>query len=352
MLLAWVTYVDQVADQGKKRPPSTGPTANVVVRALNERGEPARPATTISSRAESLGGVAIAAAAGGTEACVAWTGIDQGRAQVFLTRVGLDGQKQGQRMISRGKGTASDVAIASAADGWIVAWVETRDQEVEVHAAKASSKLDKFGTDRVVTHHAGDASEVRVVVRGDDVLLAWADARASLGSSDLYTARLALSDLGWRGDEAKLSSKPDHARGLRLAARGDDVLIAWIEKPPVERSSAPVSFAAVMARLDASGRLRTSPVRVPLTAAAGSIGVGCDGTVCKVALASAGGDALHLSGFVWDPAGPVPSPRKIASFDRVATEDVSINVLAEWLFFAEDNLKGEGRIRKLRVGWE
>jgi hypothetical protein len=352
MLLAWVTYVDQVPDQGKKGPPSVGRAASVVVRALDDRGEPARPAAVISSRADSVGGVAMATDASGAEACVAWTGVDQGRTQVFVTRVGPDGQKKVQRMVSHGKGAASDVAVAGTADGWVVAWVETREKEVEVHAATVSSKLDKVGIDRVVTSHQGDASEVRILVRGDAVLLAWADARAGQGSSDLYTARLAASDLGWRGDEVRLSSKPDHARGVRLAARGDDALIAWIERPVAESSAAPAPYAALIARLDASGRLRTSPVRVPLAVAAGSIGIGCDRAACKVALASTGGDVLDLSGLVWDSSGPIPRPRKIASFDRVATEDVSLNIVGEWLFFAEDNLKGEGRIRRLHIAWE
>jgi hypothetical protein len=351
MLLAWVTYVDQVPDQGKKGTPSAGRAASVVVRALDDRGEPARPAAVISSRADSVGGVAIAADASGADAGLAWTGVDQGRTQVFLTRVGPDGQKKAQRMVSHGKGAASDVAVAGTADGWVVAWVETREKEVEVHAATVSAKLDKVGIDRVVTSHQGDASEVRILVRGDAVLLAWADARAGQGSSDLYTARLAASDLGWRGDEVRLSSKPDHARGVRLAARGDDALIAWIERP-AESPAAPTPPAALIARLDASGRLRASPMRIPLAIAAGSIGIGCDRAACKVALASTGGDALDLSGLVWDASGPIPRPRKIASFDRVATEDVSLNVVGEWLFFAEDNLKGAGRIRRLRVGWE
>jgi hypothetical protein len=197
MLLAWVTYVDRSPDQSKKRAP-VGPMASVVVRALTDRGDPLRPATTISSRAESMGGVATASSADGAEVCVAWTGIDLGRAQVFLTRVGPDGQKRLQRMISHGKGTASDVTLVAAPDGWIAGWVETLDNEVQVHVAKVSKKLDKVGPEKVVSRHPGDASEVRVVVRGGDVLVAWADARAGHGSSDIYTAKLALSDLGWR----------------------------------------------------------------------------------------------------------------------------------------------------------
>jgi hypothetical protein len=294
----------------------------------------------------------MATAAGAAEVGVAWTGIDQGRSQVFLTRVGPDGQKKGQRMVSRAKGSASDVALAAVADGWIAAWVETRDGEVEVRATKVSRALDKVGAERVVTHHPGDASEVRVIVRGEEILLVWADARAGQGSSDVYTARLALSDLGWRGDEARLTSESDHARGLRVAARGDDVLLAWIETPPVERPSVLPLSAAVIAQIDSWGRLRASPRRVPADATAGSVGIGCDGSDCRVVLGSAGPDTLDLSGFVWNGSGTIPRPARIASFERVATEDVSLNVLGEWIFFAEDNLQGGGRIRKLRVAWE
>jgi hypothetical protein len=349
MLVAWVTYVGRPPDTGKGRRKNDGPAASVVVRALDEHAEPVRPATAVSSRADPVGGVAIRAAAGGDEACVAWTGIDQGRSQVFLTRVAADGQKKGQRMVSRGKGAASDVALAATPDGWVVGWVETRDDEVEVHATKVSAKLDKVGADRIVTRHGGDASETQLLVRAEKVLVVWADARRGQGSSDLYTARLALSDLDWRGDETRLSSIPDYARGLSLVADADGALLGWIEKPPREQGSAP--YVAEIARLDASGRLQGPPEKVALGAAAGSIGIGCGPAECRVVLATAGGDALGLWGLESDRSGPMPRPRKIASVEGVATEDVSLNVLGEWVFFAEDNLKGEGRIRALHVGW-
>jgi len=40
------------------------------------------------------------------------------------------------------------------------------------------------------------------------------------------------------------------------------------------------------------------------------------------------------------------------SFDhRVSTEDTSPVLVNDWLFFAEDNLRGGGRIRKAKLAW-
>ena len=41
----------------------------------------------------------------------------------------------------------------------------------------------------------------------------------------------------------------------------------------------------------------------------------------------------------------------MASLTGVSTEDTSPVLVKNWLFFAEDNLRGGGRIRKAKLAW-
>jgi len=72
----------------------------------------------------------------------------------------------------------------------------------------------------------GEASDVRVVRRGDDVLVVWNEGRKD-GGGGVAAARLLTSDLTVRGDPAVVVSAPRHPRGLELSSFGDGVEVAW-----------------------------------------------------------------------------------------------------------------------------
>ena len=58
------------------------------------------------------------------------------------------------------KGDASDVALARAGDGWLVAWVDARDGNGEVYAARLRQELlQRVGREERITNATGDASD-------------------------------------------------------------------------------------------------------------------------------------------------------------------------------------------------
>jgi hypothetical protein len=89
---------------------------------------------------------------------------------------------------------------------------------------------------------------------------------------------------------------------------------------------------------------------VPVPADPSSVAIDCE-RVCRVIVPVAERGELAIYGFSDDGANKSPFARRIASFSGVSTEDTSPVIVKDWLFFAEDNLHGGGRIRKARLAW-
>ena len=49
--------------------------------------------------------------------------------------------------------------------------------------------------------------------------------------------------------------------------------------------------------------------------------------------------------------GAPPPAARLTSIAGVSTEDTNPVIARDWLFFAEDNLRGGGRIRKAKLAW-
>ena len=196
----------------------------------------------LSRKALSIGGVALAPVAGDKQAetAVAWVAREKGESQVFVTKVSASGEKLAQKGVTviarkKGKGPmseASDVAIAAdGAGGWVVAWVDTRDGNAEIYVAKVDKSLTKVIPDKRITEALGDSAEVQLVVKGQDVLLVWSDARKSPedGSADIYLARLDLATLKKQAPETRIFASELHSRTPQIQAMGSGFLLAWIE---------------------------------------------------------------------------------------------------------------------------
>jgi hypothetical protein len=69
-----------------------------------------------------------------------------------------------------------------------------------------------------------------------------------------------------------------------------------------------------------------------------------------VIVSAAENDELAIFGSFYDGASIAPHVR-LASIRSVSTEDTNPVVSKEWLFFAEDNLHGQGRVRKAKLAW-
>ena len=252
--MAWVTYALDASlgpgtrKKGKREDEAL--TAALTVRPIGPGGTPGKP-VLIAKNAVSEGGVAIATAPAQSgkkaEAALAWVARERNEAQVFVTRLGPEGEKLGQKgvtTVSRkgGKGKtpsdASDVAVAyaggegSGGDGWITAWVDTRDGNPEIYVAKLDRSLGKTVPDQRLTSAPGDSVEPQLVVRGKDVFLVWSDARGNPdeGSGDIYLARLDAATLKKTGPEVRLFASATHSRTPQILPVEKGFVVSWIEE--------------------------------------------------------------------------------------------------------------------------
>jgi len=362
ILLAWVTYFDpnplQTAKppraRGSAQPPAPAASAqgaSVTVRAIDKAGDPAGLPTVVSMKAESVGGVALAAKGGPREdVALAWVGKDGGVGQVFLTQLSTSGEKQTQRMLTHSKGGCSDVTLASTQSGWLVGWIDSHDGLADINVAKVGKDFARIGTEHRVAQIKGEASELHLVIRGDDVVLAWNEVRADAALSGIFATRLASTDLAVRGDSVRVVPAATHARGLDVSALEDGVVVAWTEEAPSGKTETPTKRTVVLARLDSSLRLVGEPVRPLLTSDPSSVVLDCDRT-CRVVVPGADQGQLAFYGFAYEGGRTANPPARLAVIPQASTEDVSPVLVRDWLFFAEDNLHGGGRLRRAKIVW-
>lgn len=366
-LTAWVTYAVQSTAANRK---DQNGGAELWLAAVPP-GAKAGSVTPIqiSKKALSIGGVAAAPSEGDKkEIAIAWVAQERGESQVYITKVDETGKKLAQKKITvvprpAKKGgvpsEASDVSIAwsggEGGEGWILTWVDTRDGNAEVYAAKVDRSLTKTIPDRRLTDAPGDAAEPHLAVRGKDTFVAWSDARnnPAEGSGDIYVARLATRSLDKAGPETRLAATPAHSRSPQLVTGpGGAVWLAWVDDAgDAEGASSAVRFAV----LDDKGAATTT---TSMAGAAGrpfvSAAISCGDKACRGVAAKAEGDALLLDAFTLTPAAqPVPG-RTLLTLPGAGSADIS-PVFADRdgaaLFFGADAAAGTGRVRKLQIDW-
>ncbi|WP_437675639.1 hypothetical protein [Sorangium sp. So ce131] len=384
-LSAWVTYFVEGSSDGAPRGQDLA--ATLAVRAAGPGG--LGKLNVISQKASSLGGVAIAAAppaagAGPAESVLAWVARERGETQVYLTKLDATGAKVAQKKLTTAPrkkkpgapaSEATDVAIAyDGAGGFIVAWIDSRDGNAEVYAARVDRALKATVPDRRITNAPLDAAEVQIAVRGQEAWLVWSDARPAGGgaagegaagagaasgasgepSGDIFLARLDAKTLQRIGDESRLHPSPEHSRSPVIAPLEGGFVAGWIEEPAGEGASA--GGGARLARLDASGAA-SGPVialAAPEGAPATSVALACD-KVCRGVLVSAPGDSVVLNAFTLAPGdSAAPALKPLAGLTGGASRDVApafAGGSGGSLFFADDSASGAGRVRWMTITW-
>src|SRR5262249_21497491 len=141
--------------------------------------------------------------------------------------------------------------------------------------------LARVGAERRIAETKGEASDVRVSSRGDEILVVWSEARAA-GDGGIGAARLSVGDLTVRGDPALVLPAPGHARGIDLARFGDGTGVAWVEDAPPSAPNAGAPARVLLgARLDAAAKSPSGRTAVPVAADPSSVALDCE-SVCRV----------------------------------------------------------------------
>ena len=160
-------------------PQARASSATVSIRVIEDKKAASAP-TVLTTRALDLGGVAVAAGeAPENGALVAWVAKDGGDPQVHTAHVDAHGKKLNELLVTTERGDAADVAVAWSAGGWLVAWVDWRDGNGEVYAARLSPDASRVLATERITRAPGDASGVALLARpgSQEAWLAWADPR-------------------------------------------------------------------------------------------------------------------------------------------------------------------------------
>lgn len=351
----------------------------------------------ISKRAVSIGGVAMAAAPApsadkSADIAVAWVAREKkGEAQVFVTKVNEAGEKLAQRKVTvvsrKAKSKSdvpsecSDVAIAfagppavdgaapkkgapkAAAEGFVLAWVDTRDGNAEVYVAKVDRQLNKIVPDRRVTSAPGDSAEVQILVRGKETWLLFSDARQhpDEGYGDIYWVKLDTQTLQKLGPESRLFASAGHSRTPMFFGSGIRVWASWIEEGAMlggpKAGDAPEVLGLHLGELDGRGGFVGVPALIqgPNKSAVGSYAIGCEGSSCKAVLGSAVRDMPYLFGLSWTLGQALGAPKALGVLSGGAMDQdlspVFSNGAGNSVFFIDNSIDGSGRVRQLFADW-
>jgi hypothetical protein len=356
-LVGWLTYFDpatpwerlkKAAPDGRFEPLQ----ATLQLRAVGAAGEPLAPIQTLSLRARSPGGVAIAASEPERkDALVVWSAIDQGQPQVFVTLVDAAGKRIAQRMLTRRRGEIADVAVAAVSDGFVVGWVDERDGDPEVYAAKVNRQLVRVGAEQRVTRTRGAAAGLSLLARGDHVLAAWSDARSSdkEGSADVYTARLRLADAAPLEAEQRVAATAVHSHSPVLGALGAQALLAWVDASPAGTPPSEGSGVRAVA-LDAQGRPQGAPVLVSSAGAPSAVALDCSADRCRAVISSDVSANTELLAFEWKSTA-ASRPVRLVSLSGSAAQSAAPALRGDELFFA-DSVDHKARVRRMGIVWE
>jgi hypothetical protein len=336
-------------------------SATVAVRAIDEKTGVSAP-TVLTSRALDLGGVAIASAESPENgALVAWVARDGGDPQVHAARVDAHGKKLHELAVTRELGEAADVSVAWCAGAWLLAWVDWRDGNGEVYAARVAPDASRVLATERITRAPGDASGVALLAspKSQEAWLAWADPRENPheGFADIYVTKIRGKDAKKAADETRVLATAAHSRSPALASLDDGVAVGWIEEAPLGESgndahygTTTASYGAMMARLDVKGHVVGDAVR---TRGAGpgfpsAIALVSEGQTVRAVTARSQEDALVLDVLAWAPGQDVQS-FALTRLEGPPSMDVALALDGDTIFFDDEgnSAPGDRRLRRL-----
>lgn len=242
--------------------------AELSVAILEENGVLAGPPKILSTRAMSIGGIALAGS-GKIEdgAMLAWVARENGDPEVHVTRLDKNGKRANDVQLTTTKGDASDVALQWVSGSYIVGWVDGRHGNGEVYATRVTPELQRVSREERVTTAPGDAHDlVLTTLKDGRVLAAWSDTRDGLQDhfGDVYTAILSPKDAKKEGPENRALATASHSRSPRLYRTSGGLSLAWLEDAPVGLEGAgSQTYGILSVALDDGGKPRGAASRWP-----------------------------------------------------------------------------------------
>ncbi len=333
-----------------------GSGVRISLRSIDSAGQPRQGPIVLTSHASPLGGIAMAAGESPSDgAAIGWVGLDGGESTVEVARIDGRGHTTHQVRLASLKEDVSNVAVAWAGDGWLVAWVDARSGDGEVYAAKVDRNLRRVGREQRITHAPGDASDVALAVRGPLAWLAWSDPRESPreGVGDIFVAAIHANDATRAGDESRVLATARHSRSPVLAPTSDGgEIVVWIEDTPTGLEG---PSAAMVARLDSAAHVVGVPSELPLAAEGRPTAVAVtsvtDGT--EVVVARSGPEGVTLDAVRLRADGtPVARAWPLVDLDAPPAFEVALAISSDGVVFDDiGSGPSDRRVRRAAVSW-
>jgi hypothetical protein len=264
----------------------------------------------------------------GSEHGVAWVDSRDGPAEVYFTRIDVDGTEIGDdvRLTREPSSHGADSerpSLAWTGAGWAVAWQDTRAGNEDIYFARLDEVGNRIGADRVIAADPSGAFTPDLIRVGDDFAVAWDDERH--GGGAIYFARLNAAGT-MIGSEVRVTTggtDADHVPSL--AWTGTEYGLAW-------RRHTATEVHVYFQRLGPTGSPIGSPTLVSPTATSEPFGEREDGP----ALAWTGGEY----GIAWEEGGGTRFAR-LDSAGNVIPPSIPGGILLD--FGAEPTLAWSGR---------
>jgi hypothetical protein len=359
-LMATLTYFDPTTPLKRLAKPGpdgrTDPLrARVDIFSVASQGDAPSP-QTISYRASSLPGLAIAPAGTPPDSSgIAWSAVDQGQPQLFMTRLSDDGKKLSQRMLTHKKGRLDEVALTAVDDGWLLTWMDERTNELELYASRVNKNLERRGPEQRLTNRPGELSELVLVPMRDEAVVVYVASRRSAQKRgvDMFTRRIALSDARPIDDEHRILEVPGAIKFLSATKYEEGMILGWLEIPV---DSGPADSAATLhyVRLDARGHaISQSSTLTEPNAVPASLSIECTGSLCHGVVVVDVGGRGELQGFSFDPKSPslpilVPLARSMGTVEQ----NVAPVLIGEHVFMVDQIDAERTRVVHAKLAWQ
>jgi hypothetical protein len=339
---------------------SAAHAAHLELRVVDREGSLVAAGRTLAAHPLPVGGVAMAAGGAPEDgAAVAWVAREHGDPEVNLARLDGAGRTIRAARLTNSKGDASDVALAWAGNGWMVAWVDARDGQGEVYATKVDRDFNRLGRDQRITNAPGDAGGVALAVAGDIAWIAWSDPRDSPrdGVADIFVAKLQSADASLASREVRVLATARHSRSPSIVATRDGgAVVAWIEAAPTGIEG---STDALVAKLDASGAVDGAPTPWSCEAASGpathptAIALGAARASVRAVAACAARDGLSLQASRVGLDGHLEGvPVALFDLDAPASFEIALVLSGDGLVFDDlGRSRHDHRVRRAALRW-
>ncbi|MBM3464315.1 MAG: exo-alpha-sialidase, partial [Armatimonadetes bacterium] len=165
-----------------------------------------------------------AIAVGAGEVLVAWHETTSGRPSVMLRR-STDGGATWAAASSLASG--AHVSIAASGQRVLAAWCASPEGQSEIYARRSVDGGRTWDAARRMTDLPHDSWVPSVAVDGENGYLAWVDLRD--GNEEEYFKRSTDGGRTW-GPDTRVTRNPANSWAPSVAARGDDVYLAWFDQ--------------------------------------------------------------------------------------------------------------------------